>query len=126
MTNASIVLQSVVRSHVLDSKKYFPRPSTGKSAIRFMLSKSVAQSDSIMSGAIEDDVHMISWKGLDKRILMYPVDNDRQFNVTCTYPSNLSSRQTSNNDSTAVIGMKIPAWSPHLNYHGLMLSSRSI
>lgn len=76
-----------------------------------------------MSGAIEDDVHMISWKGNNKRILVYPVDHDRQFNVTCTYPSNLSSRQTSNNNSAAVIGMKIPAFSPHLNYPELKLSS---
>lgn len=56
-----------------------------------MLSKSVAKEDSIMSAVVDDDdSHMFSWKGNDKRILVYPVDYDRQFNVTCTYPSNLS------------------------------------
>lgn len=44
-----------------------------------------------MSAVVDDDdSHMFSWKGNDKRILVYPVDYDRQFNVTCTYPSNLS------------------------------------
>ena len=112
MTNGSIAPQSVVRSHVLDSRKIFPRPSTGQSAIRFMLPKSVAQSDNIISGAVEDDVHMISWKGDDKRILVYPVDYDRQFNVTCTYPSKLSSKQTCNDDSAAIVGTKLPVISP--------------
>lgn len=79
-----------------------------------------------MSEAIEDDVHMISWKGNNKRILVYPVDYDRQFNVTCTYPSNLSSRQTSDNNSAAVIGIYLPELSPHLHYPELTLSPRSI
>ena len=125
MTDGSIASQSVVRSHVLDSKEYFPRPSTGQSAIRFMLPKSVAQSDSIMSPAVEDDVHMISWKGNDKRILVYPVDFDQQFNVTCTYPSSLFNRQTSN-DSAAVVGMKILAPCSFLIFTVLTLSLRSI
>lgn len=70
-----------------------------------MLPKSVAQNDGIMSSAVSNDVHMISWKGNDKRILVYPVDYDQQFNVTCTYPSDLSNQQTSNNGSAAVVGM---------------------
>lgn len=72
-----------------------------------MLPKSVAQSDSIMSTIVKDDVHMMSWKGNDKRILLYPVDYDKQFNVVCTYPSELSNQQTSNNDSAAVFGRYI-------------------
>ncbi len=70
-----------------------------------MLPKSVAQNDDIMSPAVSNDVHMISWKGDDKRILVYPVDYDQQFNVTCTYPSDLSNQQTSNNNSAVVVGM---------------------
>lgn len=54
----------------------------------------------------DDDSHMFSWKGNDKRILVHPVDDDRQINVTCTYPSNLSTKQTSNNNSAAVVGMR--------------------
>lgn len=75
------------------------------SAIRFVLPKSVVQDNIIISSVVEDDVYMFSWKGNDKRILVYPVDYDRHFKVTCTYPSHLSDQQTSNNHSAAVVGM---------------------
>ena len=70
-----------------------------------MVPKSVAQNDRIMSAAISDDVHMVSWKGHGKRILVYPVDYDQQFNITCTYPSTLSNKQTSDISSAAAVGM---------------------
>ena len=70
-----------------------------------MIPKSIAQNDSVMSPAVKDDIHMISWKGNNKRILVYPVDFDQQFNVTCTYPSNTSNKQISNDNSAAAVGM---------------------
>lgn len=70
-----------------------------------MVPKSVAQNDSVMSTVISDDAHMVSWAGHGKRILLYPVDNDRQLNITCTYPSTLSNKQTSNINSAAAVGM---------------------
>ena len=73
-----------------------------------MVPKSITQNDSVMSPAVKDDVRMFSWKGNDKRIIVYPVDYDQQFNVVCTYPSNLSIKQTSNDNSAAVIGMWMP------------------
>ena len=112
MVDSSIVHQSAIRHQVLDSKKYFSQPTTGQSAMRFMVPKSVARSDSIMSAAVQDDVHMISWKGNGKRILAYPVDYDRQFNVTCSYPSHLSNKQASDDKSAAVVGMYTPALAP--------------
>ena len=69
-----------------------------------MVPKSIAQNDSVMSPAVKDDVHMIAWKGENKRILAYPVDYDQQFGVTCTYPSNISTKQTSNDNSAALVG----------------------
>ncbi|KAF6236922.1 hypothetical protein HO173_005213 [Letharia columbiana] len=106
--NAADGLHSVVRSHILDGKKFFPQPSTGQSAIRFMLPEAVAQRDIILSTAVSDDVLMLSWKGNDKRVLV-PVDYDNQFNVTCTYPSNVFNQQTFSNNSAAAIsyGQKV-------------------
>ena len=75
---------------MLDVKIIFPQPSKSQSAIRIMLPKSVARSDTIKSAAVSDDVHMISWKGKNKRILVRSVDNDQKFNVTCTFPSIIS------------------------------------
>ena len=64
-----------------------------------------------MSPTVRDDVHMISWNGNNKRILAYPVDHDQQFNVACTYPSNLSIKQPSNDNSAAVVGTWMPSLS---------------
>ena len=91
-----------------------------------MLPKSVAQNDSIMSTAVEDDVKMISWKGNEKRILAYPVDYDKQFNITCTYPSKLSEKETSDSSSAAVCGMKLPILLPPATSQTLTFSPHSI
>ena len=81
-----------------------------------MLPKSIVQSDSIASAAVEDNVHMFSWKGNEKRILVYPVDYDRPFNITCTYPSSLADRQTSEGNSATAVGMQILTPYPLLKY----------
>lgn len=67
-----------------------------------MLPEAVAQRDSILSTAVSDDVLMLSWKGNDRRVLV-PVDYDNQFNVTCTYPSNVFNQRTSSDNSAAAI-----------------------
>lgn len=72
-----------------------------------MLPVSNVQSDSIASAAVEDNVHMFSCKGNEKRILVYPVDYDRQFNITCAYPCSLADRQTSKGKSATTISIQI-------------------
>lgn len=70
-----------------------------------MLPKALARNDSIMSAAMSDDIHMYSWKGNEKRILMYPVDYDTKFNLVATFPSKLLNQQASNDDSATAVGM---------------------
>ena len=48
---------------------------------------------------MNDDFRMYSWKGESKRIIVYAVDYDRQYNFNCTHPIELSSRETSGADS---------------------------
>ena len=55
-----------------------------------MVDKSVVQNDSMMAPVVNDDFRMFTWAGNGKRILVYPVDYDKQFNVTCTHPEELS------------------------------------
>lgn len=57
-----------------------------------MLPDSIVQSDSIASTAVEDNVHMFSCKGNERRILVYPVDYELQLNITCAYPSSPADR----------------------------------
>ena len=70
-----------------------------------MLPTALARSDKIMSATMSDDVCMYSWKGNEKRILMYPVDYDTQFNLTATFPTKLLNQQASNENSATVVGM---------------------
>lgn len=72
-----------------------------------MVSKSTVQNDPIMSTVVKDDTPMFSWKGHDERILVYPVDFDKQYNVTCTHPQQLSDQATSNVNSATAVGKKL-------------------
>ena len=48
---------------------------------------------------------MLTWASQDKQILLYPVDFDKQINVTCTHPVHLSDHDMRNEDNEAAIGM---------------------
>lgn len=74
-----------------------------------MVPKPAVRNDSIMSGIVKDDAPMFSWKGHDKRILVYPVDHDKYYNVTCTHPQELSDQTTSNPDTAAAVGKSSPS-----------------
>ena len=69
-----------------------------------MLSKADVLRDPVLSTAISDEFRMFTWSSKDKRILVYPVDFDRQLNVTCTHPAHLSDKETASGDSEAAIG----------------------
>ena len=91
-----------------------------------MLQESIVQSDRIASAAVEDNVHMFSCKGNERRILVYPVDYELQFNITCAYPSSLADRQTSEGNSATAVGMQILTPYPLLKYQMLTLWPCSI
>jgi 2-polyprenyl-6-methoxyphenol hydroxylase-like FAD-dependent oxidoreductase len=94
----------IVRSGVIDSTKFFPYQATGHNCFRFMVSKERLQNDDVMAPLVHGDCHMFNWKGNDKRILVYPVDFDRQFNVTCTHPMELSDQEVQDEGSAAAVG----------------------
>ena len=97
-------VHSAVRPFVIDSHQFSPSATTGHNALRFMLSKSVVQNDPIMSSLVDENSRMFTWAGNDKRILVYPVDFDRQYNLTCTHPEGLSDKETLNDDIASKIG----------------------
>ncbi|KAL8776161.1 MAG: hypothetical protein Q9213_008373 [Squamulea squamosa] len=94
-------VHSIVRPHVIDTSKYFPTPSTGHNAFRFMVTRLAAEKDDIVSAAISES-RMLSWFGHDRRILVYPVDYDRQFNITCTHPQEFSDTEVTGNDPESI------------------------
>ncbi|KAL8641724.1 MAG: hypothetical protein Q9228_001496 [Teloschistes exilis] len=95
-------VHSVVRPHVIDVTKYFPSAITGHSAFRFMVSKPICQKDKLLSSIISDDTHFLSWGADERRILVYPVNYDKQLNITCTHPKHLSEKEGAGDDASAV------------------------
>ena len=57
-----------------------------------------------MSPIVNEEFRMFAWRGQGKDILVYPVDYDKQFNVTCTHPEQLSDKEVSDDDSAAAVG----------------------
>lgn len=99
---------SVVRPSIIDSTKFFLYQATGYNCFRFMVPKETLQKDKVMAPLIHGDCHMFSWKGNDKRILVYPVDFDRLFNVTITHPRELSDQEIRDDGSAAAVGASFP------------------
>ena len=54
--------------------------------------------DPVASQSVNDDFRMVSWRGNNKAIIVYPVDYDRQFNFNCTHPEELSRAATEGGD----------------------------
>ncbi|OCK85626.1 hypothetical protein K432DRAFT_400126 [Lepidopterella palustris CBS 459.81] len=90
-----------VRPHVIYSKRHFPRPSTGRNAVRLVVSKDALQNDDTLSTLVDENARTFTWAGRDKRILVHPVNFDKQFNVTYTHPVHLSNEETSDDDSAS-------------------------
>ncbi|KAK5178166.1 hypothetical protein LTR44_009472 [Exophiala sp. CCFEE 6388] len=91
-------VHSLVRPHIVDSKKYFPKVSTGHGCLRFTIPKKPVLEDPRASQIVSDDFRMVSMRGNDRAIIVYPVDYDTQFNFTCTHPEKLSRAATEGGD----------------------------
>ena len=101
-------VHSVIRPYIVDTTRFYPQPSTGHNAFRFMVSKSTLQNDSMLGPIVDDNAHMFTWASKKERILVYPVDHDREFNVTCTHPEELSDKHDTEEDSADAIGKQSP------------------
>jgi hypothetical protein len=60
--------------------------------------------DPLASQIVSDDFRMFSMRGNDKAIIAYPVDFDRQFNLVCTHPEELSRAATEGGDIAETVG----------------------
>ena len=54
-------VHSVIRPHIVDTSRFYPTASTGHNALRFMVSKSTVQNDSILGPIVDDNAHMFTW-----------------------------------------------------------------
>ncbi|KAI4125168.1 MAG: hypothetical protein LQ338_004423 [Usnochroma carphineum] len=95
-------VRSVVRAQITDTSKRFPTASTGHNAFRFTVPTQVAKNDDILKPILTSNARFVCWSGHNRRILSYPVDYDRKFNITCTHSQELSDKEATGDNATAV------------------------
>lgn len=90
---ASDGLNSIIRPFIVDTSnpKYQPTATTHHNCLRFMVPAESVHNDPVLSEIINSKYNLASWKtDSDKRVLVYPVDYGRQYNLVCTHPEVLS------------------------------------
>jgi 2-polyprenyl-6-methoxyphenol hydroxylase-like FAD-dependent oxidoreductase len=81
--------QSSVRKYVSSSDP--PRLfSSGKAAYRFVIRRSVAESEAETKALVERPNTLQMWFGTDRRVIMYPCNNSQDFNFVFIHPDNES------------------------------------
>ncbi|KAI1279920.1 hypothetical protein F5Y07DRAFT_396510 [Xylaria sp. FL0933] len=72
-------------------KQQAPRlHSSGKAAFRFLLQKKTALEDPLTAPLVEKDNVLTMWYGADRRVVMYPCNNNETLNLVCIHPDSES------------------------------------
>lgn len=67
-----------------------------------MVSTEHVQKDPAMSSVFTDDARLVTWAGNGKRILVYPVDYGKSYNITCTHLQKLSDGDTGEDEEADI------------------------
>ncbi|OIW34539.1 FAD/NAD(P)-binding domain-containing protein [Coniochaeta ligniaria NRRL 30616] len=73
---------SLTRKYIKDAKPF----SSGKAAFRFLIPRSVAQTDPITQPLVADKGALLMWYSDDRRIVMYPCNDNEMLNFVCIHP----------------------------------------
>ncbi|TVY14426.1 FAD-dependent monooxygenase OpS4 [Lachnellula arida] len=69
-----------------------PQPyGSGKSAFRFLITRKAAQDDPLTSKFAQKDGELLIWYASDRRIVVYPTNNNELLNFVCIHPDSSSS-----------------------------------
>jgi hypothetical protein len=60
-----------------------------------------------MSTVFTDDARLVTWAGDDKRILVYPVDYRKFYNIACTHLEKLSDAETAKDEDADICGSSL-------------------
>ncbi|KAI1356335.1 hypothetical protein F5Y01DRAFT_323784 [Xylaria sp. FL0043] len=63
---------------------------SGKAAFRFLLQKSIAIEDPLTAPLVEKDNVLTMWYGADRRVVVYPCNNNETLNFVCIHPDSES------------------------------------
>ncbi|KAK1781826.1 FAD/NAD(P)-binding domain-containing protein [Copromyces sp. CBS 386.78] len=75
-------IYSVTRKCIKDSKLF----SSGKAAFRFLIPRNIAEADPVTAPLVEHHNTLRLWFGDDRRIVMYPCNDNKLLNFVCIHP----------------------------------------
>jgi len=75
-------IQSVTRACVTDARPV----STGKAAFRFMIPRKAVEADPVTAPIAKHKNALMTWYADDRRIVMYPCNNNQLLNFVCFHP----------------------------------------
>ena len=59
---------------------------SGKAAFRFLLPRKIALEDPVTAPLVKDINQLVMWYGDDRRIVMYPCNDNEVLNFVCIHP----------------------------------------
>ncbi|KAK5663371.1 hypothetical protein OQA88_3799 [Cercophora sp. LCS_1] len=75
-------IYSMTRKYIKDNKLL----SSGKAAFRFLVPRKVAEADPITAPLVHQKNTLLMWYGSDRRIVVYPCNDNRLLNFVCIHP----------------------------------------
>ncbi len=76
------ILQSKTRKYIKDAKLF----ASGKAAFRFLIPREIAAADRATAHLVERHNSLLMWFGSDRRVVMYPCNNNEMLNFVCIHP----------------------------------------
>ncbi|OBT71915.1 hypothetical protein VF21_09213 [Pseudogymnoascus sp. 05NY08] len=76
---------------------------SGKAAFRFLIPRNFASEDPEIRGLLENDNELVIWYGADRRVVVYPCDNNELLNFVCIHPEGESQGGTTEWNKQATI-----------------------
>ncbi|KAK0631995.1 hypothetical protein B0T14DRAFT_532570 [Immersiella caudata] len=75
-------IYSMTRKHIQDTKLF----SSGKAAFRFLIPRPDAEADPITAPLVKQKNALSLWFGDDRRVVMYPCNDNELLNFVCIHP----------------------------------------
>jgi hypothetical protein len=72
----------MTRKYIQDAKLF----SSGKAAFRFLISRREVEADPVTAPLVERKNALSLWFGDDRRVVMYPCNDNELLNLVCIHP----------------------------------------
>lgn len=71
-----------MRRHIKDVALF----GSGKAAFRFLIPRKVPATDPVTAHLVDRNNSLLVWFGSDKRVIMYPCNDNEMLNFVCIHP----------------------------------------